>query len=59
YFATGTLRTNSEVSMQCSQNPSNPSSPWCKARYGKIRAIGAIREHFSGSASLRRFQLQT
>ena len=21
YFATGTLRTNSEVSMQCSQNP--------------------------------------
>ena len=46
YFATGTLRANSEVSMQCSQNPSNPSSPWCYSTLcerKKIRAIGVIR----------------
>ena len=42
----GTLRTNCEVSMQCSQNPSNPSSPWCWSTLHerKIRAIGVIRE---------------
>ena len=45
------LRANSEVSMQCSQNPSNPSSPWCYStlceRKKSVQSVRSVSDNIS------------